>query len=62
MPLKLDAHDQGLVATVQAAMEKAILTAHNPVTVAKRISGLAIRERNRGRVAAIKRHPFWWHM
>jgi hypothetical protein len=58
MPLKLDAHDQALVATIQAAMTGAISTAHTPVAVAKRISVLATALRNRGRDAARKRHPF----
>ena len=52
MPLKLDAHDQALVATVQAAMKEAISTAHTPVAVAKRIGVLATALRNRGRDAA----------
>jgi hypothetical protein len=56
--VKLDAHDEAIVATVQAEMKKAILTAHGPVAVAKRIGALAIRQRNRGRIAAIKRYPF----
>jgi hypothetical protein len=58
MPLKLDAHDQALVATVQAAMRGAISTAHTPVAVAKRIGVLATALRNRGRDVARKRHPF----
>jgi hypothetical protein len=58
MPLKLDAHDEAIVATVQAEMKKAILTAHGPVAVAKRIGALAVRQRNRDRRAAIKKHPF----
>jgi 3-deoxy-D-manno-octulosonate 8-phosphate phosphatase KdsC-like HAD superfamily phosphatase len=58
MPLKLDAHDEAIVATVQAEMKKAILTAHGPVAVAKRIGALGIRQRNHGRLAAIKRYPF----
>jgi hypothetical protein len=58
MPLKLDAHDQALVATVQAAMQEAISKAHMPVGVAKRISVLATAQRNRGRAAARKRYPF----
>jgi hypothetical protein len=58
MPLKLDPHDQALVATVRSAMMKAISTAHMPVAVAKRISVLATGQRNRGRDAARKRHPF----
>jgi hypothetical protein len=56
--LKFDPHDQAIVAAVQAAMEKAISTAHVPVAVAKRISVLATVRRNRGRNAALKRYPF----
>lgn len=58
MRLKLDAHDQAIVATVQAAMRKAISTAHCRVAVARRISVLATSQRNRGRDAARKTHPF----
>jgi hypothetical protein len=58
MPLKLDEHDQALVATAREAMLKAISTAHAPVAVAKRISVLATAQRNRGRDAAKKRYPF----
>jgi hypothetical protein len=58
MPLTLDAHDQAIVATVQAEMRKAISTAHNRVALARRISVLATSARNRGRGAAIKSHPF----
>jgi hypothetical protein len=39
--LKLDRHDQTLVAAVQAEMSKAIGAAHNPVAVARRIGVLA---------------------
>lgn len=56
--LTLDSHDRRLVARVQSAMEDAIATAHVPVVVTKRIAVLSMRYRNRGRTAAIKRHPF----
>jgi hypothetical protein len=56
--LKLDEHDAALVATVKAALDAAILSAHNPVAIAKRIHSLAARHRMKGRQAAIKRHPF----
>lgn len=58
MPLKLDMHDQAIVAAVREVMMKAISTAHMPIAVAKRISVLATAQRNRGRIAAKKRHPF----
>jgi len=56
--LKLDSHDQTLVAAVQAEMSMAIGAAHNAVAVAKRISVLATANRNKGRDAAIRRYPF----
>jgi hypothetical protein len=58
MPLKLDEYDKAIVAGVQAAMQNAISTAHNPVVVIKRISVLATAQRNRGRREAKKRYPF----
>ena len=58
MALKLDEHDRALVERVQSAMKEAILNAHLPVAVAKRISVLATAQRNRGRNAAIRRYPF----
>lgn len=58
MPLKLDEHDQALVSAVQSTMQKAVLDAHIPIVVAKRISVLATAQRNKGRREAIKRIPF----
>ena len=58
MSLKLDDHDTDLVAAVDAALRKAIFDAHAPVAVAKRISVLATAQRNKGRSAAMRRHPF----
>jgi hypothetical protein len=37
MALKLDKHDQDLVAVVQEAMASAVSSAHMPIVVAKRI-------------------------
>jgi hypothetical protein len=56
--LTLDEYDQQLVAHVHAVMRRAFDAAHVRVVVAKRIAALAIRERNRGRDAAIRNHPF----
>lgn len=56
--IELDDHDAALVALVRAAMDNAIENAHRPSAVAKRITTLAVRHRNRGRAAAIKRHSF----
>jgi len=56
--LKLDSHDEALVKVVRAAMQAAYGQAHAPVAVAKRITALAVRQRNQGRAAAIRRMPF----
>jgi hypothetical protein len=56
--LQLDEHDRELVEVVRAAMSAALTQAHMPTAVAKRISVLAVRRRNRGRVAAKRRYPF----
>jgi hypothetical protein len=56
--LKLDEHDTALVAKVKDALDAAIANAHRQSAVAKRIHSLAARYRNRGRTAAMKRHPF----
>ena len=58
MKLSLDEHDQAIVATVQETMKKAIAEAHNQVAVSKRITVLAVRNRNRGRWEAIEKYPF----
>jgi hypothetical protein len=39
-------------------MEEAITQVHMPTAVAKRITIGAVRHRNRGRSAAVERHPF----
>jgi hypothetical protein len=59
--LKVDAYDQGLIDIAVAAMRTAIKAAHSPVGVAKRLVTVAVKHRNRGRLAAIKRHPFLGH-
>jgi len=58
VPIQLDSHDSALVETVCAAMRTAIAQANMPCAVAKRIAAVAVRHRNRGRSAAMKRHPF----
>ena len=58
LKLKLDDHDQALVAAAQAGMVRAIEAARNPIAVAKRINVLATGYRNKGRNAAIRKYPF----
>ena len=55
--LTLTAHDQVLVDRIIAAMRRAVRMADQPATVARRLTVVAVRLRNRGRAAA-KRHPF----
>jgi hypothetical protein len=54
----LNEQDEALAEQLGAAMDLAILSAHNPVAVAKRIVVLAIAHRNVGRTAARKRHEY----
>jgi hypothetical protein len=56
--IKLDVHDEALVKAAVASIREAFRGAHKPAAVAKRIAVIAVRQRNRGRAAAIKRHPF----
>lgn len=56
--IKLDPHDESLTNLVFTAIQAAVATAHAPTAVAKRIAVVAVRHRNRGRVAARRRHPF----
>jgi hypothetical protein len=56
--IKLDSHDEVLVKTAVAAMREAFRAAHAPAGVAKRIVVAAVRQRNRGRSVAIRKHPF----
>lgn len=58
MSLQLDSHDIALVEIVRAAIRTAVADAHLPSAVAKRITSEAVRHRNRGRAAEIKRYPF----
>jgi len=60
-PVKMiyvDDHDAMLVASAKEAMLQAIAKAHNPVAVAKKIASFGTKNRNVGRAAAIRRHPF----
>ena len=56
--IKLDAHDEALLNAAAASIREAFREAYKPAAVAKRIAVIAVRQRNRGRAAAIKRHPF----
>lgn len=56
--LALDDHDSTLVRTVVEALRQALSNAHSRSGVIKRIVTVAVRERNQGRAAAIRRHPF----
>jgi hypothetical protein len=58
VPIQLDDHDAALVAVVRTAIRTAVAEANMPSAVAKRITTEAVRQRNHGRSAAIKRHPF----
>ena len=56
--LRLNPHDEDLVRIAVAAMSEAIRIAHAPAAVARRIATVATRHRNKGRNAAMKKHPF----
>ena len=56
--LELSENDQRTTEEVRSAIEAAIQNAENPVAVAKRIVVMAVQQRNRGRRAAMRRHPF----
>lgn len=56
--LALDAVDQELFEIARAAIKSAITKASQPAAVAKRIAVEAMKHRNRGRVAARRRHKF----
>lgn len=58
MALDLERHDEALADTARAAIRDAVGKARAPVAVAKRIVAEAMKHRNRGRKAAIRRHPF----
>lgn len=58
MPIQLDSHDAALVEVVRTAIRTAVAEANKPSAVSKRITSEAVRHRNRGRIAAIKRYPF----
>ena len=56
--LKLDSHDEALVEVARAAIRVALAKANSRSGVAKRIVTEAMKHRNQGRSAAIRRHPF----
>ena len=58
MKLKLSKHDEDMVQHVRAAIRRAVQDAEMPSAVAKRITSEAVRQRNKGRSAAIRSHPF----
>jgi hypothetical protein len=56
--LILDDHDTALAAQARKAIRVAVDSAHQPSAVAKKITVYAVRQRNRGRVAARKNQQF----
>lgn len=56
--LKLNSHDEALVNAAIEAIKAAKSQAHTPVAVIKKIGAFVMRQRNRGRDAAIRKHPF----
>ena len=58
MNLKLSKRDEKLVEHVRAVIRGAVKNAEMPSAVAKRITVEAVRQRNKGRSAAIRSHPF----
>ena len=58
MPIHLDNHDQNLVEKSKATIKEAYESSHAPAAVAKSIASYTMRLRNKGRLKAIKNHPF----
>ncbi len=56
--LKLSKQDKAIVETVRPAIRAAVQNAQHPSAVAKKITAEAVKHRNRGRAAAIRRYPF----
>lgn len=56
--IKLNAHDSKLFALAVAAIETAIANAKAPAAVVRKIAAVAVRHRNKGRLAAKGRLPF----
>ena len=56
--LNLDEHDKRLAEKATSAIRDAVANANMPSAVAKRIFTEAAKQRNHGRSAAMKRHPF----
>jgi len=55
---ELDEHDNVLVEQVRKAIKEAYSVAHSPPGVARRMQGVAINYKMRGRTQAMKRYPF----
>ena len=58
MKLKLSKNDEALVQQVREVIRRAVKDAERPSAVAKKITSEAVRQRNKGRPAAIRSHPF----
>jgi hypothetical protein len=58
MPIKLSGTDQKLVDKVKAEIRAAYQSAQMPPAVAKSIATFVMRYRNKGRLTAIRNHPF----
>ncbi len=56
--IELTTKDREIAKNVELAILAAISEADMPPAVAKRIASVATRQRNKGRAAAMKRHPF----
>lgn len=54
----LDDHDAAIAEAVCKSIREAIASAHRPSALAKKITVFAVRQRNRGRVAARAKQPF----
>ncbi len=58
MSILLNRHDRALANRVENEIKKAYEEADKPSAIARRISVVATRYRNRGRAEAVRRHPF----
>ena len=56
--LSISKHDEDLVQHVLEVIRTALKNAEVPTVVAKRIMVVAVSQRNKGRSAAIRSHPF----
>jgi hypothetical protein len=58
MKLTLSKHDRDLVDFVREVLSMAVKKAERPSAVAKKIVSEAMKHRNKGRLAAMRSHPF----